>query len=469
MRLPWPTNLRSRLTFWYVSVLAVLLLIYAAIVFVFQYGVLTRQLFHDEVQDIITAEGLLFFDSQGSLQLKEDYFSRPQSHLLVDRMMEVRDLSGNVLYRSATLRGMPLGGPNKHGEGDADFDPRIVWLEDGSHAFVISHIHSMQGRTLLIRLGYSLVPLRDRMLQFLLLLLIAIPAALILAAVAGQVVAKRALHPLQEMATRAEGITVTNLNQRLIIVNPEDELGQMGRVFNHVLDRLEQAFNQLQRFTADAAHELRTPLAALRTIGEVALEKGQGSAEYREALSNILEETSRLNETIESLLLLARAEADGNKTIFAVSELVNEVLSLLEVIIEERKVSIIQEGEFLGRAQVRANRSLLRIAIVNILHNALKFSPNESVLRISYSRLETVVPQLQVAFQDQGPGIAPGEHRQVFERFFTSPAHDTASKSGSGLGLSVAKLVIDRIGGGIQFDQEVQVGAKCILTLPISG
>jgi len=452
-----------------VSVLAVLLLIYAAIVFVFQYGVLTRQLFHDEVQDIITAEGLLFFDSQGSLQLKEDYFSRPQSHLLVDRMMEVRDLSGNVLYRSATLRGMPLGGPNKHGEGDADFDPRIVWLEDGSHAFVISHIHSMQGRTLLIRLGYSLVPLRDRMLQFLLLLLIAIPAALILAAVAGQVVAKRALHPLQEMATRAEGITVTNLNQRLIIVNPEDELGQMGRVFNHVLDRLEQAFNQLQRFTADAAHELRTPLAALRTIGEVALEKGQGSAEYREALSNILEETSRLNETIESLLLLARAEADGNKTIFAVSELVNEVLSLLEVIIEERKVSIIQEGEFLGRAQVRANRSLLRIAIVNILHNALKFSPNESVLRISYSRLETVVPQLQVAFQDQGPGIAPGEHRQVFERFFTSPAHDTASKSGSGLGLSVAKLVIDRIGGGIQFDQEVQVGAKCILTLPISG
>jgi len=471
LRLPWPTNLRSRLTFWYVSVLAVLLLIYAAIVFVFQYGVLTRQLFHDEVLDIITAEGLLFFDSQGSLQLKEDYFSRPQSHLLVDRMMEVRDLSGNVLYRSATLRGMPLGGPNKHGEGDADFDPRIVWLEDGSHAFVISHIHSMQGRTLLIRLGYSLVPLRDRMLQFLLLLLIAIPAALILAAVAGQVVAKRALHPLQEMATRAEGITITNLNQRLIIVNPEDELGQMGRVFNHVLDRLEQAFNQLQRFTADAAHELRTPLAALRTIGEVALEKGQGSAEYREALSNILEETSRLNETIESLLLLARAEAagsDDNKTIFAVSELVNEVLALLEVLMEERKISVMQEGESLGRAYVRANRNLLRIAIVNVLHNALKFSPNESVLRISYSRLDNAAPQLRVSFQDQGPGIAPGEHQQVFERFFTSPAHDTASKSGSGLGLSVAKLVIDRIGGEIRFDQEALAGAKCIMTLPIS-
>jgi signal transduction histidine kinase len=117
----------------------------------------------------------------------------------------------------------------------------------------------------------------------------------------------------------------------------------MGRVFNHVLDRLEQAFNQLQRFTADAAHELRTPLAALCTIGEVALEKGQGSAEYKEALGNILEETGRLNETIESLLLLARAEATGSEsdeTVFVVSELVNEVLSLLEVIMEERGIAV---------------------------------------------------------------------------------------------------------------------------------
>ncbi|WP_254062541.1 ATP-binding protein [Acidobacterium sp. S8] len=471
MKFPLPTNLRGRLTFWYVSVLAVLLFIYAAMVFAFQYAVLSRQLFHDEVQDVITAEGLLFFDTQGTLRLRDDYFSRPQSHLLLDRMMEVRDLSGNVLYRSATLKGMPLGGPNRHGEGDTDFDARIVRLQDGSHAFVVSHIHSMQGRTMLIRLGYSLVPLRDRMFQFFVLLLIAILLALMLAAVAGQMIAKRALRPLHQMATRAEGITASNLNLRLAIENPADELGYMARVFNHLLDRLEQAFNQLQRFTADAAHELRTPIAALQTIGEVALEKGQGSTEYQEALGSILEETGRLNETIESLLLLARAEAagaDGNKTIFAVSELVNEVLGLLEVIIEERKISVTQEGESVGRAYVRANRSLLRIAIVNILHNSLKFSPNESVLSISYSRIEAVASQLQVTFQDQGPGITPGEHQQVFERFFTSPGHDTATKSGSGLGLSVAKLVIDRIGGEIRFDQKVQVGAKCIVNLPIS-
>ena len=471
MKFPRPTNLRSRLTFWYVSVLAALLLIYAVIVFAFQYAALSRQLFHDEVQDVITVEGLLYFDGQGTLRLRDNYFSRPQSHLLVDRMMEVRDLSGKVLYRSATLKEMPLGGSSRPGEGDADFDARIVRLRDGSHVFVISHIHTMQGRSLLIRLGYSLVPLRDRMFQFFLLLLIAIPLALAIAATAGQIIAKRALRPLQQMATRAEGITVSNLNDRLVIENPNDELGHMGRVFNHLLDRLEQAFNQLQRFTADAAHELRTPIASLRTVGEVALEKGQGSAEYQEALSNILEETERLNETIESLLLLSKAESTGSansKTVFPASELVNEVLSLLQVLMEERHISISREGELIGRAGVRANRSLLRTALLNVLHNALKFSPNNSTLAITYSRSVDPDPKLIMTFQDQGPGIAPGEHKRVFERFFTSAAQSTASKSGTGLGLSVTKLVIDRIGGDVWFDEEMQAGAKCIITLPIS-
>lgn len=471
MKFPQPTNLRSRLTLWYVSVLAALLLIYAAIVFAFQYAVLTRQLFHDEVQDIVTAEGLLFFDSQGKLNLKEDYFSRPQSHLLIDRLMEVRDLNSNVLYRSATLRGMSLDGPNRHSEGNIDFDARIVRLQDGSHAFVVSHIHSLQGRTMLIRLGYSLAPLRDRMFQFFLLLSTAILVALVLAAVAGQMIAKRALRPLQQMATRAEGITASNLNHRLTIENPDDELGHIGRAFNHLLDRLEQAFCQLQRFTADAAHELRTPLASLRTIGEVALEKGQGSVEYREALGSILEETERLNETIESLLLLARAEATGSantETVASVSELVDEVLSLLEVIIEERQISVSRENELIGRTRVRADRSLLRTAFLNVLHNALKFSPSKSILKISYSRSEAPIPRLLIVLQDQGPGIAPGEHQRVFERFFTSTGQSVALKSGSGLGLSITKLVVDRIGGEIRFDEAALVGARCIITLLIS-
>jgi signal transduction histidine kinase len=472
LRISLPANLRTRLTLWYVFVLAVLLLVYAALVFGFQYAVLTRQIFHDEVQDTVTVEGLLFFDSHGALQLRQDYYSRPQSHLLIDRLMEVRDLTGNVLYRSPTLKGMPLGGPNQPREGDTSFGGRIVRLQDGTHVFLVSHLHRLDGRTVLIRLGYSLAPLRDRMFQFFLLLLIAIPVALLLAGVAGQEIAKRALRPLRQMTVRAEGITASNLHHRLNVGRSNDELHQMARVFNHLLDRLEQAFFQLQRFTADAAHELRTPLASLRTIGEVALEKGQGSEQYREALESILEETAQLNETINSLLLLARAEATqpGNQlTSFIATELVDEVLNLLEIVIEERRVTVIQEGESAGQVSILAERGLLRVAVLNVLHNALKFSPNGSVLRITYSQLENPAHTLRIEFQDQGPGIAPGEHRRVFERFFTSSAQATASQSGTGLGLSVAKLVIDRVGGKIWFDEELRQGARCIIDLPISS
>jgi len=470
LKIPWPKNIRSRLTLWYLVVLAGLLLIYATLVFAFQYAVLTRQIVHDEIQDVETVEGLLYFDSNGALQLRQDYYSRPQSHLLIDRMMEVRDLSGDVLYRSPTLNGMPLGGENRKGEGDASFDQRIIRLQDGSYVLAISHIHSIQDRVLLIRLGYSLGPLRERMLQFMLLLLLAVPIALALAGFAGQMIAKRALRPLERMATRAEGITASNLSSRLEVRNPDDELGQMARVINHLLDRLEQAFFQLQRFTSDAAHELRTPLASVRTIGEVALEKGHGSEEYREALGSILEETGRLNETIESLLLLAKAEATQpgeRQTAFVASDLVNEVLSLLEVVIEERAVTVIQEDDSEGRVEVLADRSLLRVAILNVLHNALKFSPNKSILKISYSHSATAPEKLLIAFQDQGPGIALGEHQRVFDRFYTSSARVTASQSGTGLGLSVAKLVIDRIGGEVWFDEQTQPGAKCIIALPI--
>lgn len=464
-----PSNLRSRLTFWYVGVLAVLLVVYAALVFAFQYAVLTKQIVHDEIQDVVTAEGLLYFDHAGVLQLRQDYYSRPQSRLLVDRLMEVRDSSGKVLYRSPTLGNMSLGGPTRPEEGVTDFNERLIRLEDGTHVLLISHIHGMNGQQLLIRLAYSMAPLRARMIQFLVVLLIAIPIALLIAGAAGQAIAKRALRPVEEMAVRAEGITAKNLNDRLEVVNPEDELGQLALVFNHLLDRLEQSFEQLQRFTADAAHELRTPIAALRTIGEVALEDESGDGARKEALSSILEETSRLSETVDALLLLARAETtQGGQEpqAWPLKSLVDEVLNLLEVLIEEKGLVVSQDGESIGARSVRADRGLLRIALMNVIHNAVKFSPRDGSLHISYSLCDASPQVIQVSVEDEGSGIAKGEHERVFERFFTSSARDSIAHTGTGLGLSVSKLVIERVGGTIRFDDHVELGARCVICLP---
>jgi signal transduction histidine kinase len=135
-------------------------------------------------------------------------------------------------------------------------------------------------------------------------------------------------------------------------------------------------------------------------------------------------------------------------------------------VIEEKNVTAIQENEAVGNVSVKGDRRLLRIAVLNVLHNALKFSPRGSILRISYSLDQSDHPTLLVAIQDEGPGIQRGDHEKIFERFFTSSTPLTASQSGTGLGLSIAKLIIVRMGGTIRFDTEVQGGARCLIELP---
>jgi signal transduction histidine kinase len=455
------------------AVLMFLLVVYASIVFVFQYAVVTRQIFHDQVQDVETVEGLLYFDEHGVVQLRQDYYSRPQSHLLIDRLLEVRTLTGETLYRSSTLGGQPLGGPNRSGEGDEGFNERKVKLQDGTPVMIISHLHGMQGRTLLIRLGYSLQPLHDRMAQFLGLLLLAIAAALVLAGLAGQEIAKRALRPLQAMADRAEGITASNLHERLELNDPKDELGHLGGVINHLLQRLEQAFAQLQSFTADAAHELRTPLASQRTVAEVALSKELTTEGYRGTLENILESTARLNETVDALLLLSRVEASqpgANLSTFPAIQLVDEVLELLSVMLEEKSIRVLKIYGHDGSALLRADRSLLRIALLNVLHNAIKFSPTESTITISYAVLQmNDSPQLQITVQDQGPGVSDADRKQVFERFFTRKSRGTADQSGTGLGLAISRLILERSGGEIWFEPKRNEGAACLILCPAEG
>jgi signal transduction histidine kinase len=196
--------------------------------------------------------------------------------------------------------------------------------------------------------------------------------------------------------------------------------------------------------------------------------RGHSAEQYRDALANVLEETGRLNETINGLLLLARVEASQpgrEQNVFPVQDLLEEVLSVLGVLIEEKQITVIQDGDKPQTQDIRADRALLRIAFMNVVHNAVKYSPRNALLRISWWLADG---RLRIAFHDEGPGIGRDEQQRVFERFYTSSAPGIASQSGTGLGLSIAKLIIDRVGGTIMFE-EVRQGAKCVIELPISG
>jgi signal transduction histidine kinase len=461
-------RIRSRLTLWYVGIFALILAVYVLLVFFFQYQFVDRQIYHDEVQDVETVEGLLYFDTHGVMQLEQSYFSHPRSHLLIDRLMEVRDPSGVVLYRTPNLNGMPLGGASLPDEGDESFNYRVVKIADGSHIAVISHLHSMQGRTVLIRLGYSLTPFRERMAQFLEILLIALPVALLIAGIAGFQIARRALQPLEDMAQKAGRITARNLSDRLHIDNPDDELGHMATVFNDLLNRLEEAFQQLDRFTADAAHELRAPMAAIRAVGEVALRDGGKMDDDKEAIASILEEASRLDEAISGLLLLAKAESAQalGPNRFSIAEVSSEVLTVLGILAEERGVELVMSDHNAHGLTVTGDRSLIRSAIMNVVHNAIKFSPSDSTVIITHSAVNSLGDWVELTVEDQGPGIERSEAEAVFGRFYTSARRNTQVHNGSGLGLAIAKLVIQRSGGQIFFDDKTALGARCVIRLP---
>jgi signal transduction histidine kinase len=281
-------------------------------------------------------------------------------------------------------------------------------------------------------------------------------------------IARKALRPIDLMTERAAGITANNLHDRLSIQNPDDELGRMAEVFNHLLGRLDEAFRQLRRFTADAAHELRTPLASIRTVGEVALAAPSESGRAKQAIENILEEASKLNETIDSLLLLSRAEtsqATGLAERFPVQKLVSEVVSLLGVMMEDSDVHVAVINHTAEDLLVQADRSLLRIAFVNLIHNAWKFSPGGSTIRIEYLRNDSE-NTIEIAIHDAGPGISHEERRRIFERFYTGTTHPVSGKKGTGLGLSIAKLVIERADGRICF-ADSEAGARCVVILPM--
>jgi signal transduction histidine kinase len=326
----------------------------------------------------------------------------------------------------------------------------------------------MQGRTLLIRIGYSLGPFRERMTQFLEILLVALPIALVIAGFAGYQIARRALEPLEEMAKKAKRITAQNLHDRLDIDNPHDELGHMATVFNDLLNRLDEAFHQLHSFTGDAAHELRAPMAAIRTVGEVALRRQGTHDSDKEAIASILEETSRLDETIGGLLLLARAEsveAVGPNT-FSLAEVTNEVTEVLEVLADERGIRLITNIHDASRLAVMGDRSLIRSAIMNVVHNAIKFSSADSVVTITHTVVGAQGEHIELSVQDAGPGIESSELEAVFGRFYTSARRQTIAHIGTGLGLSIAQLVIQRSGGQIFFDPDSVVGARCVIQLP---
>jgi len=460
-----PTHVRTRLTLWYVFVLASVLMLFWGLTASFLFLQMRSQLDHYAVQDIETVEGLLYFDKSGRLFLHEDYHNHPESKAVLERLVEVRSQSGGVLFRNERLGNQPLGGSPTPAEGEGGYSIRSARLADASTVRMASRRHTLDGRPILIRLGYSEQPLWTRIEEMVGASLFAVPIVLALAGLGGYVLASRALKPLEEMARHAEEITSERLHERLPMGEVDDELGHVASVFNKLLARLEQSFVQLRRFTSDASHELRTPLTSIRSVGEVALQKNGTLEEYRDTIGSMLEEVNRLTALVDCLLTISRADAGRiplHPTVFSAMDLAREASGLFEVLLEEKSQRITVAGD--EEVNVTGDRVFLRQALVNIIHNAVKYSPAGGMISVSVKREPEGSICLEVI--DNGPGIAPEHAGRIFDRFYRADESRSRADGGVGLGLSIAQWALRVHGGDIYLLTTPGRGCTFQISLP---
>jgi heavy metal sensor kinase len=463
-----PRNVRNRLTLWYVTVTGVVLLLYLCAATLLQVWQLSRQYYHAEVQDVETVQGLLYFTPDANIALHQEFYQHPQSRLLLDRLMEVLDRDGHVLFRNEKLGARGIDGSPFPNEGAADFAPRLTRLSDGTFVLAISHVHLLQGHPVLIRLAYPADPIRQSLVRFVGLLLLALPLALVAAGFAGYRVAGDALDPIATLVRQTGEITASSLQARLPVANPEDELGQLTLVLNGLLARLELAFDRQKRFTSDASHELRTPLASIRSVGEVGLQSPHSPNEYRDIIGSMLEEVDRLSNTVGSLLAISRAEA-GETTLhpthFCLMDLVRNAVRIIGMLAEEKHQTIALSGD--GTLSAFADSALLRQALLNILDNAVKYSPPGSRISVHVGPSpEADRSMVQVGIEDQGPGIPAASVPHVFDRFYRVDAARSSEPGGAGLGLAIAKWAVEANAGEIVLKTAVSTGAKFIVRVP---
>ena len=284
------------------------------------------------------------------------------------------------------------------------------------------------------------------------------PAVLLMAALGGYWISRRALAPVDEITRTAQRIGIQNLSERLTVPATGDELERLSETWNAMLARLEAAVKRLSQFTADASHELRTPIALIRTTAELTLRRERPAETYREALRQIVAETDRTAKLIEDLLLLARADA-GLPALplerLELTPLVRDVCEQGQVLAQSRQLEIFTEVPE-EPVYVEANDPALRRLLLLLVDNAVKYTPAGGRIIVSLGRDASGAT---VAVRDSGIGIPESALPHVFERFYRVDESRNRDAGGTGLGLSIAKWLAERHNATLEAESVVGQGS----------
>jgi heavy metal sensor kinase len=461
-------SLRFRITAWYAGLLAGTLIVFGVSV----YLGLERYLDWTLQRTLVSECRTIGTELLSQLPVKDNAWlateiNEAYAPEVNSRFIRVVQQGLGVVYLSAAPK-------------DGTFDPSRIPLpsdqeEDGPRKLLFGAgnrllIHSMtlkaaDGSRFLVESGAPYNQIEVVLHGLLLTLAIYMPFVVSLAVAGGYWLMRRSLRPVDEITKRAEGITSTNLSERLPVIRTGDELERLSISLNRMIERLDDAFQHINRFSADASHELRTPLTVLQLELEGIAQNHRWDASLRDQIGSALEETHRMSRIVESLLAISRldaGEAKMDKTRLDLGELVASTADEMRLLAEEKSIGL--RTHVATGIQVEGDRTRLQQVIVNLIDNAIKYTQQGGKVEISVGG-EGNTAVLEVS--DNGPGIPSHALPHVFERFYRTDKARSRASGGAGLGLSIVKAICAAHNAEVKVSSQEGRGSRFRVELPL--
>lgn len=467
-------SVRVPLTLWYVSILALVLIAFSIVV----YTLLSRSLYgrvDEGLRSVIGVATVSITHDTEEGQTSEGAAQSTVAELYnSEQTMAIFDGSGRLLAKNdhddefrpslPTLDLIPDGQAYLYTETEQD--------GDDNHRIAVQQVTIPPRSTpYIIFVSQPLEPMEEELESLRNILYSVGPVALAIAGLGGWFLARKSLAPVVEMSERARWMGAANLDQRLPVANPRDELGQLAVTFNELLARVNAAFDQQRKFMADASHELRTPLSVIHVTADVTLDRPhRDESEYREAIRMMYEQTQQLTRIVEDMFILARADSGRfplRKSKFYLDELVEETARAAGILASGKEVAI--EVFNSSESPVYSDEDLLRRMILNLLDNAIKYTPPKGTVRLSLTRRQQ---NYCIEVSDTGTGIPEEAQSHIFSRFYrvdkARSRSEGADGAGAGLGLAIALWIAEAHGGSLRLTRSDSGGSTFVAALPIA-
>lgn len=408
----------------------------------------------------------------GWVRVERDFAANLGLRNMNDLVLLVQDAKGRIVYSSAhwpapinaAELAWPMAPDSPPPRPDAPQPrprpvTRVIDQTAGDQAWRIGLAVSDRAR---VAVGVSLAPLDEEMRDIRHAFLIAVPLALLLIGLGAWALSSRALRPIEKLTLAARRVTAERLDQRLSVAGEDVEFVNLIEVFNGMLARLERSFQQARRFSADAAHELRTPLAILQGQLERAINAAEAGSAMQTTLTGILDEVRRLSTISRKLLLLAQADAGRmslNRQQCRVSHMLRELVDDMQMLAPSLQITADIDSDI----DLDADAGLLQQLFHNLASNAIKYNVPSGWVHLSASLSQG---QVKLCFANSSPGIPVGAREHIFERFFRAdPAHNRKIE-GVGLGLALSREIARAHGGELSFDVADDGEVRFSLVLP---